>query len=95
VKWSADGSYELEPDEVVAQQAFEEMGEWGHADALGWAHAAVFLHYRDLGQPVPAMDVTFWEWLVWPDVVGPVVEAPARLTDDGEVQWVADDRGRG
>jgi len=80
--WHADGTYELEPAEQVAKDGFDEMADWGHADALAWAHVKVAQKYGDSPPPI---DVGFWQWLVWPSPPGPVVEAPG----DGEV-WIAD-----
>jgi hypothetical protein len=80
--WNADGTYELEPAEQVAKDAFDEMADWGHSDALGWAHTKV---WQTFGSDAPAIDAGFWEWLVWPGMVGPVVESPS----DGKV-WIPD-----
>jgi len=84
--WQPDGSVQLNEVEQVAADAFAEMSDWGHADALAWARVAVFEKY---GDTAPAIDATLWEWLVHPSRVGPVVESPAQEVD-GSVVWIAD-----
>ena len=84
--WHSDGTFELEEVEKVAKAGFDEMSEWTHADQLAWTRVAV---HQKFGDDAPAIDVTFWEWLIWDEPLGPVVEAPAQMVGD-QVVWVAD-----